>query len=1384
MKNDAKLTAKELLALELDTLWTRVYGGLSLDIRKEFDQWLISENMPDSAEWNQWLPQQMCFFLVHFCDRTLEAISELDTEFQRHWGRIQRATIRRDREHHILACAEFLGQSPAGLRRDRAALARFFDEHALKDRFVRLQAEKERLLCFALDRLRANTVFFLKSAPPISATRALSTRIERENLIEKLIAFRGDSRVVLETLRWIENYVRGSSSEVEQWLGPQLVHYCYRLLSDPFQPVWLRSQGLLIALLLDTDSALDALQQRFARTEPGDSLFFRGRAIDYLIRFGEHPRVEEILLMACGDPSEHVRQCVLKALPDISPRLCGLIIDQIDRHESQPATRALMLQVLGQLPFATASAAGVSDRLHRHLSMDQPDLVLKEAMRALPRWYLNARQGNADVTPELSRLTAALTHLHQNHDKTRIRRWAAQSRETLWAASHAELISSSTNAALDQTDWQRKAVFPVDPKTDDEHLGRYLATRTENDFGYDVHRGKNKARAIKGHGYKFRLWRFLHELRNSATDKRQNYNHTRGRIYYGLLQVPGWNLAELSQTKVPGEPLHIAEEGNWRPYIPLVDHVLSSLDQGWPTHPLCLYTPEGITRIHPPRSFFRRLWAKLAISYRFGELSELRNWREDSSSSPDAYLKALQQFGFHFEIEGYLSETTSESQRHPIDPRVRRFFPGMAALPLPVLWGDFKNYFYSVYENSLHQLLLFLGAIAALFFGRHLWASGRMRQARLKLPLVIGGWGTRGKSGTERLKAALLNALGLSVLSKTTGCEAMFLYNPANRPLKEMFLFRPYDKASIWEQVDLVRLSAKFKVDVFLWECMGLTPRYVQILQEQWMRDDLSTITNCYPDHEDIQGPAGIDIPQVMQRFIPQKGKLITTEHNMYPFLSEGARAKGTSIIKVEENAGELLPSDVLDRFPYEEHPTNIALVIRMAEEIGLPADFAVKEMADRVVADLGVLKVYPVAPVDGRQLRFINGMSANERHAALANWQRLGLTTLTPEDNPGEWIATVVNNRADRIPRSQVFARMLASEVKADRHFLIGSNLDGLSSYIEESWNHRLELMEISEMSPESLQKAVKTLAQQLRVPTTRTVVRNRLNAMLEGSGVGSLIIADDDSLPSPEALANTLENAQKQTLPASQRSAIVEQFARDQREFNEFTELSDKITSTGTSAADLLVEQTTEWFRSRITIVWDFHAIGDDVVETIVKHTPPGLLSHTIGMQNIKGTGLDFVYRWQAWDQHYGLLQQLLQGDSTQALEAARGLASSEEFGVLDFEYVLTTIDRALKQKNTQSEAIQAELTVVRSKVEERRAQRGQNSEKDSSQNAFIIRLVNRIELLFDAGAAVKRRKRANRIYADLTSQRISHERAALELKRLNKEQKGGWLKERLGL
>lgn len=47
-----------------------------------------------------------------------------------------------------------------------------------------------------------------------------------------------------------------------------------------------------------------------------------------------------------------------------------------------------------------------------------------------------------------------------------------------------------------------------------------------------------------------------------------------------------------------------------------------------------------------------------------------------------------------------------------------------------------------------------------------------------------------------------------------------------------------------------------------------------------------------------------------------------------------------------------------------------------------------------------------------------------------------------------------------------------------------------------------------------------------------------------------------------------------------------------------------------------------------------------------------------------------------------------------------------------------------------------------------------------------------------MIDAGDAVRRRKRANRIYRDLAEERISGERAVKELKTLNRRQKGGWL------
>jgi len=138
---------------------------------------------------------------------------------------------------------------------------------------------------------------------------------------------------------------------------------------------------------------------------------------------------------------------------------------------------------------------------------------------------------------------------------------------------------------------------------------------------------------------------------------------------------------------------------------------------------------------------------------------------------------------------------------------------------------------------------------------------------------------------------------------------------------------------------------------------MGLNPDFITTLQRQWMRDDVSTITNTYSYHNDQQGPAGADIPKVMPGFIQDNAKLLISEEYMLLILHEAAAdERGTSTHAVGWLEADLLTSDMLGRFPYDEHPYNIALVLAMCVELAIAHDFALKEMADRAVPDLGVL--------------------------------------------------------------------------------------------------------------------------------------------------------------------------------------------------------------------------------------------------------------------------------------------------------------------------------------------------------------------------------------------------------------------------------------------
>jgi len=1355
------------LVVKLAESFFKRQGSLSLELQEEDRDTVLG---------------QLLFFLVYHVVGRLEVILDLRRKYSEYTKLYTKAGTLEDRGRYVLDFAHELGASRRQLRGDQKAFARWFGNDAVKERYERRHNRLEREVTFVLERIGvlAGTRFGRRDED----VTAVWKRLDLAKMLKPFFAYEGDGRVRVAAFRCLSLGLRALPAKSQQHsVDEGTVQFIYRCAMHARLDVWLQCEALSLLESLSASSFKKVLTQRLRQPAKGDDIFVRRRALHLLGKnLTRLPSLAKLLPVAGQDPSPFVRQAIADILIDAPVQLASVWFQYLSTKDAVPQVRAATLVTALKFLGRPELHDTVLTVLKTVLREEEDPFVLRVAMKVgadgaerfaessdafLSRWQ-------ADITEELDRL-------HINAESLSVRRWAALAREAIWCVATPEARTLKTtlhNFIAPLRPGERQPLPATIRLPQDEDLvGRVLSVIGQGDFGCELDVTGNALNVTKGHLFGFKLWRFLHEVRNPSPDKRQAFPHSVGRVFPGTLRAPSNILCELAETRVPGEPLFIPEEGGWRPYLPLLDELHASLEKKGRVRPVKIFTSEGITKIVPPGTQFGRWIARAKIGLEFQKYAKMRNWRRQLQESPDSYLRELKKLGFEVTIRPY---PTADGGTTSMDPAVQRFFP--LALPISPgeLWSRLQEYFVSVYDNSLFELALFTGLVSSMFVGRHVYANVTVRRWRDRLPLVVGGWGTRGKSGTERLKAALFNALGYAVMSKTTGCEAMFLSAHAFGKTREMFLFRPYDKATIWEQRDVIKLAQQLGADVFLWECMALTPAYVDVLQQHWVRDDISTITNTYPDHEDLQGPAGFNIPEVISIFIPSRSKAITTEEQMLPILTDAAREKKTSMSTVGWLEPGLLAPDVLQRFPYDEHPNNIALVLALADELGIDRDFALKEMADRVVADLGVLKTSPVARIRSRRLQFTNGCSANERHGALGNWDRCGFYDQDRVAEPGVWITTVVNCRADRIPRARVFARIMVEDISVDRHFLIGGNLTGMLGYLKQLWDTYAPGISLwPKDSTTDADTVFKDMTLRFRQPTEKAHVTARLQSMLAAAGSASDLGTSLESLCNdPGALLKQLNAAGAEALA----DAILRHHEKNLKLLDEYETFSRKIRKT---TREQRVELDTEfrallwkWFQDKLVVVQDYHISGEQLVNLIAEETPPGYLNRMMGMQNIKGTGLDFVYRWQAWDTCHKACTQLASNDPAVAEQGLRTLGSFQEYGILAEEHVREALDSFKSSPVAQSESLQAELAMVVSNFsmaqEELREKLNVARQKTSR---FEI-LINAVESFFDAGDAVKRRKIANQIYRDLTAERISYERAAQELQALNKRQKGGWL------
>ena len=296
------------------------------------------------------------------------------------------------------------------------------------------------------------------------------------------------------------------------------------------------------------------------------------------------------------------------------------------------------------------------------------------------------------------------------------------------------------------------------------------------------------------------------------------------------------------------------------------------------------------------------------------------------------------------------------------------------------------------------------------------------------IPLRIHVNGTRGKSSVTRLVAAGLREGGLKTFAKTTGTAPRVIDSEG----KDRIIHR-LRLPSIGEQVRLLRYFSAQKPDAVVIECMAVQPQYQWIAEHKMVKSHIGVITNVRPDHLDEMGPTEEDVAHSLCNTVPVNSVLITGEDQKPDILREVAKQNGTRFIKSDESS---VRKTELDGFNYMEHPSNIAVALDVCKQVGVNRSTALKGM-HKVQPDAGALVAWDLN-MNNKNVRFVNGMAANDPVSTLQIWNFISERFVTDE----ETTCVFFNSRDDRPVRTRQMIELTFENIKPDYFFIRGDKV------------------------------------------------------------------------------------------------------------------------------------------------------------------------------------------------------------------------------------------------------------------------------------------------------------------------------------------------------
>ncbi len=324
--------------------------------------------------------------------------------------------------------------------------------------------------------------------------------------------------------------------------------------------------------------------------------------------------------------------------------------------------------------------------------------------------------------------------------------------------------------------------------------------------------------------------------------------------------------------------------------------------------------------------------------------------------------------------------------------------------------------------------LLTLGALGLVGLGAAELYGHRRRLAAFKHRIHVAG--TRGKSSVTRLVAAGMRAAGIRTAAKTTGTLARMILPDA----REVQVFRPRGP-NIIEQVRIVAAARALEAESIVLECMALQPALHWVSENKLVRATHAVITNARPDHLDVMGPTPDDVARCLCGMIPPGGVLVTGERHpdRLGIIAEACHDRGTRLVTVTHDEVAAVSDGDMSRFGYIEHRENVALSLRLLEELEVERETALEGMW-AATPDPGALLELEMS-FFGREIIYVNAFAANDPQSTAAIWNMV-----VDRHRDVDKVIAVFNLRADRADRTRQLARDTDFWRTADHVVLMGS--------------------------------------------------------------------------------------------------------------------------------------------------------------------------------------------------------------------------------------------------------------------------------------------------------------------------------------------------------